>query len=115
MPRAIDGVAWRKLPWMCVRCRRRIDPRSRSKTTRALRPGPSFRSVCSRDMDGPIAASTRHVDAPGIAADLAILNEASCDVWFDVDLDLLSAKGTGDEKIVGLHLHKSIGSIGRRE
>jgi len=54
-------------------------------------------------MDGPIAASTRHLDAPGIAADLAILNEASPDVWFDVDLDLLAAKRTGDEKLIGLH------------
>jgi hypothetical protein len=54
-------------------------------------------------MDSPIAASTRHLDAPGIAANLAILNKASFDVWFDVDLDLLAAKRTGDEKVVRIH------------
>jgi len=54
-------------------------------------------------MDGPIAASTRHLDAPGIAADLAILNEAASDVRLDVDLDLLAAKRTGDQKLVRFH------------
>jgi hypothetical protein len=60
-------------------------------------------------VDGPIAASTRHLDAPGIAADLAILNEASCDVWFDVDLHVLAAKRTGDEEFVRIHLRQFIG------
>ena len=57
-------------------------------------------------MDGPIAAATRHLDAPGIAADLAILNEASFDVWFDIEIDLLPAKRTGDEKVVRIHLRR---------
>jgi len=55
-------------------------------------------------MDGPIAASAGHLNAPGIAADFAILDEASLDVRFDVDLDLLAAKRAGEDKGVGLHL-----------
>jgi len=36
-------------------------------------------------MDSPIFVSTRHIDAPWIAADLAVLNEA-VDLRLDVDL-----------------------------
>jgi hypothetical protein len=51
-------------------------------------------------MNSPIFASTRHVDAPRIAADLAVLDEAAFDVRFDVDLQLLAAKRTRDQKLV---------------
>ena len=51
-------------------------------------------------MDNPIFVSTRHVDAPWIAADLAVLNEAAIDVRLDVDLNLLAAKRTGNQELV---------------
>ena len=51
-------------------------------------------------MDSPIFVSTRHVDAPWIAADLAVLNEAAVDVGLDVDLQLLAAKRTRDQELV---------------
>ena len=64
-------------------------------TRMVTRPGvqSSFRSICSANIDGPIAASTRHPDAPGIAADLAILDVTAADIELDVDLDLLAAIG----------------------
>jgi hypothetical protein len=64
----------------------------------------SFRAIRSCDLDSPIAASARHPNAPGIAANLAVLNQAAFDVRFDVDLDLLAAKGTDDEKRVRIHV-----------
>jgi hypothetical protein len=57
-------------------------------------------------MDSPIFVSTRHVDAPWIAADLAVLNEGVVDVGLDVDLHLLAAKRTNDQKLVW-HLRRS--------
>jgi len=51
-------------------------------------------------MDSPIFVSTGHVDAPWIATDLAVLNEAAADVRLDVDLQLLAAKRTRDQKLV---------------
>ena len=57
-------------------------------------------------MDSPIFVSTRHVDAPWIAADLAVLNEAAVDVGLDVDLQLLAAKRTRDQELVR-HLRRS--------
>ena len=51
-------------------------------------------------MYGAIVASTRHDDAPRIAADLAVLNEAAVDVRFDVDLHLLAAKRTRDQELI---------------
>ena len=51
-------------------------------------------------MDGPLFASTRHVDAPRVAADLAVLNEAAGDVRLNVDLQLLAAKRTRDQELV---------------
>lgn len=57
-------------------------------------------------MDNPIFVSTRHVDAPRIAADLAVLNEAAVDIGLDVDLQPLAAKRTRDHKVVW-HLQRS--------
>jgi hypothetical protein len=51
-------------------------------------------------MNSPIFVSTRHVDAPWIAADLAVLNEGVVDVRLDVDLQLLAAKRTNDHEFV---------------
>jgi hypothetical protein len=57
-------------------------------------------------MDNPIVVSTRHADAPWIAADLAVLNEAAIDVRLDVDLHLFAAKRTRDQKLVS-HVRRS--------
>ena len=51
-------------------------------------------------MDSPVFVSTGHADAPWIAADFAILNEAAVDVRLDVDLQLLAAKRTRDQELV---------------
>jgi hypothetical protein len=51
-------------------------------------------------MDSPIFVSTRHVDPPWIAADLAVLNEAAVDVRLDVDFQVLAAKRTRDQELV---------------
>jgi hypothetical protein len=51
-------------------------------------------------MNNPIVASTRHLDAPWIAANLAVLNEAAVDVWLDVDFQVLAAKRTRDQELV---------------
>jgi hypothetical protein len=66
----------------------------------------SLRSVCACHVDNPIVVSTRHADAPWIAADLAVLNEAAMDVRLDVDFHLLAAKRTGDQELIG-HLRQS--------
>lgn len=51
-------------------------------------------------MDNPIVASTRHLNAPWIAANLAVLNETAVDVTLDVDFQLLAAKRTRDQELV---------------
>lgn len=51
-------------------------------------------------MNDAIVASIRHQDAPGIAAHLAVLNEAAGDVRLDVDFHLLAAKRTRDQELV---------------
>ena len=51
-------------------------------------------------MDNPIVASARHLDAPWIAANLAVLNEAALDVRLDVDLRMLAAKRARHQKLI---------------
>jgi hypothetical protein len=51
-------------------------------------------------VDNPIVASARYADAPWIAADLAVLNEAAMNVRLDVDLYLLTTKRTRDQELV---------------
>ena len=51
-------------------------------------------------MCDPIVVSTGHGDAPWVTADLAVLNEAAVDVRLDVDLQLLAAERTRDQKLV---------------
>jgi len=51
-------------------------------------------------MDRPIVVSAGDADAPWIAADLAVLNEAAMDVRLDVDFHLLAAKRTRDQELV---------------
>jgi hypothetical protein len=71
--------------------------------------GASFRSVRAGHMDNPIVVPTGHVNAPWIAAHLAVLNEAAVDVRLDVDFQLLPAKRTRHQKLVW---HISSGSEG---
>jgi hypothetical protein len=52
-------------------------------------------------VDDPLFSSPTHGDAPGIAADLTILDEAALHVGLDADLHLLAAEGTRNEKLVG--------------
>ena len=51
-------------------------------------------------MDNPFVASTRHLDAPWIATDFAILNEAAMNVWLDIDFYLLATERTRDNELV---------------
>ena len=51
-------------------------------------------------MNNPIVASPRYLDAPWIAANLAVLNEAVLDVRLDVDFQVLAAKRTRDHELV---------------
>ena len=51
-------------------------------------------------MDNQIVASTRHLNAPRIAANLAVLNEGAVPVTLDVDFQLLAAKRTRDRELV---------------
>jgi hypothetical protein len=62
--------------------------------------GCSLRSICAGYVDSPIFTATTDGDAPRIATDLAILNEAAGDIGLDVDLQLLAAKGTRDQELV---------------
>ena len=51
-------------------------------------------------MDNSILTSIGHLDAPWIAANLAILNEAAVNVRLDKNFRLLAAKRTGDQELV---------------
>jgi hypothetical protein len=51
-------------------------------------------------MDDSIFVSIRHLNAPWIAADFAILNEAAVNVWLDIDFHLLATKRTRDHEFV---------------
>jgi hypothetical protein len=64
------------------------------------RPPPSFRTVRTGHIDIAIVISTRHTDAPWIAADLAVLNEAAVDIRLYIDLHLLAAKGARHHELV---------------
>ena len=66
----------------------------------------SFRAICARQMDRPILVPTRHGNAPGIAADFAILNEAAVYISLDVDLQLLAAKRARHQEFIR-HLQRS--------
>lgn len=65
-----------------------------------------LRSVRSRHVDEAILIPAGHVDAPWIAAHLAVLNEAAMDVRLDVDFHLLAAERTADQELVW-HLQQS--------
>ena len=51
-------------------------------------------------MNSPILVSAGHVDAPWIAADLAVLDETAADVRLDVDLQLFATKRTCHQELV---------------
>jgi hypothetical protein len=63
-------------------------------------------------MDNPIVVSARHMDAPWIAANLAVLNEATVNVRLDVDFQVLAAKRTRDQELVW-HLPPSYRNAGQ--
>jgi len=65
-------------------------------------------------VDEPILISARHMDAPWIAAHLAVLNEAAMDVRLDVDLYLLATKRTGDQELIW-HARPFWAALGRAE
>jgi hypothetical protein len=52
------------------------------------------------DLDATLIVTSGHSDQPGIAADLAVLHEASRGVRLHVDLDAFTAIGTGHLKPV---------------
>jgi hypothetical protein len=64
-------------------------------------------------MDNAIVVSTRHLDAPGIAANFAVLNEAAADVKLDVDFQVLTAIRTGEQELVW-HCRQSYCNAGQR-
>jgi hypothetical protein len=51
-------------------------------------------------VDNAIIVSTGHADAPWIATDLAVLDEAAMDIRLDIDLHLLAAERTRDQELV---------------
>jgi len=51
-------------------------------------------------MNNSIVASARHLNAPWIAAHLAVLNEGAAGVRLDVDFHLLAAERTGHRELV---------------
>jgi hypothetical protein len=51
-------------------------------------------------LNDPIIISTGHLDAPWIAAHLAVLNEAALDVRLYVNFQALTAERTGHEELV---------------
>jgi hypothetical protein len=57
-------------------------------------------------MDNSIFVLIRHLDAPWIAADFAILNEAAANVWLNIDFHPLAAKRTRHNELV-CHLRQS--------
>jgi hypothetical protein len=57
-------------------------------------------------MDNSIFVLIRHLDAPWIAADFAILNEGAVNIWLDIDFHLLATKRARDNELVG-HLRQS--------
>jgi hypothetical protein len=51
-------------------------------------------------MNNSIVASARHLNAPWIAAHLAVLNEGAAEVRLDVDFESLAAKWTCHQELV---------------
>ena len=96
----------------------RADPRRtvtvsvRFKTAPVDKSCSSLGSVCARHMDNPSVVSTRHADAPWIAANLAVLNKAPVHVRLDVDFQVLAAKRTCDQELVR-HFRQSYCNAGQ--
>jgi hypothetical protein len=59
-----------------------------------------LRAVSAFHVDPSLVAGARHADAPRIAADLAVLDEAAFDVRLEVDLDLFTAVRTGHQELI---------------
>src|SRR5688572_4466939 len=60
----------------------------------------SLRPVRLADVDPPFVSRPADADAPWVAANLAVLNKRSPDIWLDVDLELLAAVRTRDRKSI---------------
>ena len=60
----------------------------------------SLRTICSADVDGSLIVATRHAHAPGIAAHLAVLNEASLNVGLHEEVDRLATVRAGNHEFV---------------
>jgi len=59
-----------------------------------------LRAVGSAHCDLAAFGVTTHPEKPRVAADLAILDEFPQDIRLEEDLNLLTAIGAGDEKVV---------------
>ncbi len=66
-----------------------------------------LRPVRSLDVHPPFTLVVLDVQAPRVAADLAILDQGASNVRLDVDLNLLAAVRTGDQELF-VHLQTSI-------
>jgi hypothetical protein len=51
-------------------------------------------------MDNSIFVLIRYLDAPWIATDFAILNEAAMNIWLDIDFYLLATERRRDNELV---------------
>src|SRR5687767_1149995 len=78
------------------------EPPGRASSPSAFQ-GPSFRAVRPGNLDVPIVSIARHAHSPWVTANLAILNEAPAQIRLDVNLDLLRAVGTIDQKTIRAH------------
>jgi hypothetical protein len=65
-------------------------------------------------MRDSIVASTHHVDAPWIAANLAVLNEAAVHVRLDVDFQVFAAKRTYHKESVWHRRQSYRGAVSER-
>ncbi len=60
----------------------------------------SHRTICSADVDGALIVATRHAQAPGIAAHVAVLDEASLNVGLHEEVDRLATLRAGNHEFV---------------
>src|SRR5262245_3246791 len=75
-----------------------------TKNQRQQDDGPSVGAVGATDLEVSLAVFVRrrYVDVPRVAAHLAVLNQRAADLWFEIDLDLLTTVRTGHHED-GLH------------
>ena len=59
-----------------------------------------FRTVGADDLHIPVLAGTDDANAPGVAADLAVLHEGAGHVGLEINLDALTTVRTRDEELI---------------